>query len=257
MRNTSVLFCLLGILCLTTGFVGYMAHTFSSTTSELNGIRLVKADNARKELADNDKVCFVSRVFADDAIEMPDNHQKVVKGSLCLYALWPDGSKSIILNWNRKANYIRVSDTDSLPGEAIVPLSMECISDTASTAQRLRISRSQNSVMVEYYQTRSKLDGCYSKGQPQIILQREVLENGAKTAITLQRNGGENGNASVQSVVPYQKAIAKDGGMSKAKTFYLILAIAGVAMLFVPETKTINTITSIKLIGSKIIQKPK
>ncbi|MCQ2251202.1 MAG: hypothetical protein MJZ66_08860 [Bacteroidales bacterium] len=255
MRNTSVLFCLLGLMFLMTGFVGFMAHTFSNSTSELNGIRLAKSENVAKELQSNDRVCFVSQVYADDAIEMPDNHQKVIKGSLCLYALWPDGSKSIILNWNRKANYIRVAESDTTPGSAIVPQTVECISDTASTASRLRIIRTHNSVTVEYFQTRSKLDGCYSKGQPQIILERDILENGAQAAITVARPDGTGASPSVQSVVPYSKAIARDSGISKAKTFYLILAALGIAMFFVPETKTINTITNIKLIGSKIIQK--
>jgi len=255
MRNTSVIFCLLGLMFLMTGFVGYMAHTFSSSTSELNGIRLVKAAEARKELQDNEKVCFVSNIYADDAIEMPDNRQKVIMGTLCLYALWPDGSKSIIQNWSKKSSYIRVTESDSLPGEAIVPKTIECISDTAATYQRLKVSRSHNSVTVEYFGSQNRLEGCFSKGQPQIILQRDVLEYGAKGVVTVSRSEGNSNSISVQSVVPYSKALARDTGISSSKIMYLIIGIAGIAMFFVPEAKTINTLSNIKSLGNKILSK--
>lgn len=254
MRNNSVLFSLIGIMFLMIGFIGFMAHTFSNSTIELNGAKLTKTANFRQELEKNDKVCILSQIYSDDTFEMPDNHQKVIKGKLCLSAIWPDGSQTILINWQRKANYLRIATSDSTICNAITPKSIECMEDSAMAAQHIKITRTPKSANVEYYHYKFTLNGCYTKGQPQIVIKRECLENGANVAVTMAKeNTIAPSNMDVISVVPYEKALAKESGLTKSKTIYLAIGIIGILMLFIPEGKTIDPLS--KMMGNKFLSK--
>ncbi|MBQ2097363.1 MAG: hypothetical protein II480_04230, partial [Bacteroidales bacterium] len=51
----------------------------------------------------------------------------------------------------------------------------------------------------------------------------------------------------------YDVAKARQKGMSKSKTIYLIIGVVGILMFFVPERQAINTIEGTKNIVNKII----
>lgn len=254
-KDSSVFFSLLGVMLLTLGFTGFMAHTFSTSTEEIDGVKLVKSGNVDSELSDNGKVCIVSPIYSDDLFDMPDNHQKVVKGKLSICAIWPDGSQTVLVNWSKQSNYIRLSDSDSTAGEAIAPKSIECGTDTSMVGDNLKITRSTNTALVEYFHYSFTLSGCIAKGQPEIAITRESLSNGESVAVTLSKNGA-SAKPEVVSVVPYKTALAREKLMSKSKTMYLIIGIVGILMLFIPEQKAQNTIiNNIKNIGNKILSK--
>lgn len=236
-KNTSVLFSLIGVMCIMLGFNGYMAYTFSSSTEELDGAKLVKSQNLAKELEDNNKVCIISPIHSDDIILMPDNYQPVIKGKLYICALWPDGSKNVIVNWSKQSSYIRMPDPDSSrKGEIITPKNIECAPDTSMAARHLKVSRLSNTVSIEYFQYRQTLSGCITKGQPEIVFQREYLQNGENTAITFQRKEA-GGKPEITNVVPYKTALSREKNGSQSKTVYLIIGILGILMLLVPEEK--------------------
>ncbi len=253
-KNSSVLFSLIGVMCIMLGFNGFMAHTFSMSTEEIGGVKLVKAKNLSKELAENPKVCIVSPIYSDDTVEMPDNHQPVIKGKLYISALWPDGSKNVIVNWSKQSSYIRLPESDSSRGEVIMPKNIECAPDTSLASTHLKITRGANSVSVEYFQYKCTLNGCYTKGQPEIVFQREYLMNGDNVAITMsQKAPGQK--PEISNVIHYKTALEREKGVSRSKTIYLIIGVLGILMLFVPEEKAINTISNIKMIGNKILSK--
>ena len=82
-HNSSVLSCLIGIALLMTGFVGFMAHSFSKSTAELEGVRLVDAKKIDQVPA-GDKVCIVTNINADVMHGLPGQTQESYIGSLRL-----------------------------------------------------------------------------------------------------------------------------------------------------------------------------
>lgn len=255
LKNSSVFFSLLGVMLLTLGFNGFMAHTYSTSTEEIDGVKLVKTGDLQDELGKNGKVCIASPIYSDDLFDMPDNHQKVIKGKLTISAIWPDGSQTVLVNWSKQGNYIRISDSDSTTGKAIAPKTIECGVDTAMVSQNLRITRGANNAVVEYFHYSFTLNGCIAKGQPKIAIQRETLSNGENVAVTISQNGA-NAKPEIVNVVPYKTALNREKLVSKSKAFYLAIGIIGILMLFIPEQKAQNTIiNNIKNIGNKILSK--
>ena len=252
-NNSSVLSCLIGIALLMTGFVGFMAHSFSRSTAELDGVRLVDAKNIDKVPTGN-KVCIVTTMTADDTFEMPDNHQKAIKGRLQLYAIWPDNSQNVLIDWNKKAKFIKIPH-GSKEFTYVNPRNIECEQDTATTRQ-LKITKKRNNIEIKYFQYKFNLSGTYTKGEPRIVLKRECIADSAKVALTLTKNAARNSKEStidVSNAIPYSVALSRQNNMSSSKIVYIIIGVVGVLMFFVPERQAQNTIASTKSIVTKII----
>ncbi|MBP5681639.1 MAG: hypothetical protein J6X05_00110 [Bacteroidales bacterium] len=252
-HNSSVLSCLIGIAFLMTGFVGFMAHSFSKSTAELEGVRLVNPKQIN-DVDAGDKVCTVTTIHADDTFEMPDNKQKAIKGRLLLYAVWPDNSQNILIDWNKKSKFIRIPNANE--GFTYVsPRNIECLQDTSTNAQ-LKVIKTRNNIEIRYFQYKFNLNGIYTKGEPRIVLRREYLADSAKVALTLTKTNTRNSKETsieVTNVTPYEAALTRQKGMSSSKTIYLIIGVIGILMFFVPEKQAQNTIASTKNIVNKII----
>lgn len=248
-NNNSVLFSLIGTMFLVIGFIGFMAHTFAKSTLELEGMRLVKLSNLNNELDAHGKVCVVASIHSDDPIEMPDNGQKVIKGRLRIIASWPDGSKSVLLDWNKKSNYISISDSASNYTMAISPRDIECIDDSPEASRRLVVENTNNTTSIQYYQYRFSLNGSFTRGQPRITIQREYISNNSQAAITICKKDGRGSiapSSQAMGVYPYEKAMQRERGMSKSKTIYIMIGLIGALMFLIPERKAINTISMVK-----------
>ncbi|MBR2105146.1 MAG: hypothetical protein IJ894_03700 [Bacteroidales bacterium] len=252
-HNSSVLSCLIGIALLMTGFVGFMAHSFSKSTAELEGVRLVDAKQI-DQVPTGNKVCIVTNINADDTFEMPDNHQKAIKGRLLLYAVWPDNSQNVLIDWNKQSKFIKIPHGEG--GFTYVnPRNIDCEQDTAIKRQ-LKITKSRNSIEIKYFQYKFNLSGTVTKGEPRIILRRECLADSAKVALTLTKNTARNSKETtidVSNATPYSSAINKQKGMSNSKIIYIIIGVVGILMFFVPERQAQNTIANTKSIVTKII----
>ncbi len=252
LNNTSVMACLLGLLLLMTGFVGFMAHTFSNTTAELEGVKLVDTKDIADALESSDKVCVVTTIHSDDTFDMPDNHQKAIKGRIYICAIWPDNTQNVLLDWNHKSNYLRIPDGTSKGFIHITPRSIECDQDT-STLSQLKLTKTYNNLEVRYFKYKFNLNGIYTKGEPRIILQREYIPDSAKVALSITKSNADDSAFEVTSVVPYSTAKARQNSISNAKTIYIIIAAIGIVMFFIPEKQAQNTITNTRQIVSKII----
>lgn len=252
-HNSSVLSCLVGIALLMTGFVGFMAHSFSKSTAALEGVRLVDAKNL-DQIPNGDKVCVVTTINADDTFEMPDNHQKAIKGRLMLYAVWPDSTQNILIDWNKKSKFIKIPQQGN--GYVYVtPRNIECLLDTA-TASNLKITKSRNNIEIKYFQYKFNLSGIATKGEPRIVLHREYLADSAKVAMTLTKNNTRNSKEAsieVSNATPYTSAVTRNSSMSNSKIVYIIIGVLGVLMFFIPERQAQNTIANTKNIVTKII----
>ena len=253
-NNSSVLSCLIGIAFLMTGFVGFMAHSFSKSTAELDGIRLVNTSHIDRQLQSGEKVCIVSTINADDTFEMPDTRQKAIKGRLYLCAVWPDSSQNVLIDWNRKSKYVRIPDGGGDTPLYITPRNFECANDT-STLPKLKIIKAHISIEIRYFQYKFNLGGIQSKGEPKIVLQREYLADSAKVALTLTKTNTRSTEQTIEviNVVPYDLAKSRNKILSNSKTVYIIIGVIGILMFFIPERQAINTIESTKNIVNKII----
>jgi hypothetical protein len=253
-NNSSVLSCLIGIALLMTGFVGFMAHSFSKYTAELEGVRLVDVNSIDQQLQSGEKVCIVAPINADDAFEMPDNHQKAIKGRLFLCAVWPDSSQNVLIDWNKKSKFMHITDGNG--NIYITPRNIECGGDT-STMSNLKVVKTHNNIEIRYFQYKFNLSGINTKGEPRIVLQRECLADSAKVALTVMKNNSsassEEKAIDVINVAPYDVAQSRQQGLSDSKAVYLIIGVIGILMFFIPERQAINTIESTKNIVNKII----
>ncbi len=251
-NNSSVLSCLVGIAFLMTGFVGFMAHSFSKSTAQLEGVRLVDAKNI-DQIPNGDKVCVVTTINADDTFEMPDNHQRAIKGRLMLYAIWPDSTQNILIDWNKKSKYIKIPQHGN--GYVYVnPRNIECVTDT-STNTRLKVTKTRNNIEIRYFQYKFNLSGTTAKGLPRIVLHREYLADSAKVAMTLTKNNTRNSkepSIEVSNAIPYISAVTRNSSMSNSKIVYIIIGVVGVLMFFIPERQAQNTIEGTKNIVNKI-----
>ena len=253
-HNSSVLSCLIGIALLMTGFVGFMAHSFSRFTAELEGVRLVDTKNLNRK-TDDSKVCVVTTIQSDDTFEMPDNRQKAVHGRLLLCAIWPDSTQNVLIDWNRKSKFMRIPNGTGDGFLYVSPRKINYAKDTSTLAQ-LKIKKSRNNIEIRYFQYKFNLTGIQSKGEPKIILQRECIADSSMVALTITQNSSHNSadnSIDVVSITPYDVAKARQKGMSKSKTIYLIIGVVGILMFFVPERQAINTIEGTKNIVNKII----
>ncbi|MBO4772135.1 MAG: hypothetical protein J5595_06320 [Bacteroidales bacterium] len=252
-HNSSILSCLIGIALLMTGFVGFMAHSFSKSTAELEGVKLVDVKNIDK-VPTGDKVCIVTTINADDTFEMPDTHQKAIKGRLQLYVVWPDNSHNVLIDWNKKAKFIKIPHGCS--GFTYVnPRNIECEQDTA-TSRQLKVTKRHNNIEIKYFQYKFNLSGTYTKGEPRIVLRRECVADSAKVALTLTKNTARNSTETtidVSNATPYTVALSRQKNMSNTKLAYIIIGVVGILMFFVPEKQAQNTIASTKSIVTKII----
>lgn len=252
-HNSSVLSCLIGIALLMTGFVGFMAHSFSKSTAELEGVRLVDAKKIDQVPA-GDKVCIVTNINADDIFEMPDNHQKAIKGRLLLYAVWPDNTQNVLIDWNKKSQFIKIPNGKN--GFTYVnPRNIDCEQDTAANRQ-LKITKTRNNIEIKYFQYKFNLNGTATKGEPRIILRREYLADSAKVALTLTKNNARNSKETtidISNATPYTYALTRQKNMSNSKVIYIIIGVIGILMFFIPEKQAQNTIENTKSIVNKII----
>gem|GEM_PF-2656488 len=252
-HNSSVLSCLIGIALLMTGFVGFMAHSFSKSTAELEGVRLVDAKKIDQVPA-GDKVCTVTHINADDTFEMPDNHQKAIKGRLLLYAIWPDNTQNVLIDWNKKSQFIKIPHGES--GFTYVnPRNIDCEQDTSARRQ-LKITKSRNNIVIKYFHYKFTLSGIAAKGEPRIILRREYLADSAKVALTLTKNYARNSKETtidISNAIPYTYALTRQKTMSNSKVIYIIIGVIGILMFFIPERQAQNTIENTKSIVNKII----
>ena len=253
-NNSSVLSSLIGLLLLMTGFVGFMAYTFSKSTAELEGVKLVETCNIEKQLDDYHKICVVTDILADDAFEMPDNHQKAIKGRIFLCAIWPDSTQNILIDWNKKSQYMRIHGASGNSHIYVNPRNIECSSDTTTIAN-LKLTKTHNNLEVKYFNYKFNLTGTYTKGEPRIMLQRECLADSSKVAITMMKNNSRNKDQNIEAVnvAPYDIARSRQNSMTNTKTIYIIISVIGVLMFFIPERQAINTIESTRNIVNKII----
>lgn len=239
-------------MCLMVGFIGFMAHTFSKSTVELDGIKLVKLHNLEDEIASQGKVCVAVPLHSDNTFEMPDTKQNVIKGRLHICAVWPDGSKSILLDWQKESKYLRISDgQDSRTETTISPKQIECINDSAFAKLHTRIENTTNETRVEYFQYKFNITGCYTKGHPRIEVIREYLEDGTNVSVTFSKTESrtpQKGQTSyeVVSVVPYETALNREFKLSQSKTLYIVISVIGLIMFLIPEEKANNTLTMMK-----------
>lgn len=254
-KNSSVLSCLIGLLFLMTGFVGYMAHSFSKFTAELEGVKLVDIQSVHKHLDGGDKACIVSPIYADDLLEMPDNHQKALKGRLFLSAIWPDSSQTVFIDWNKNSKFMRIPDGEGTSYTYITPRNIECGADT-STLSQLKIIKTHNNIEIKYFHYYFKISGIQSKGTPKIILQREYMPDSTKVALILSKSNPKSTQEEsfeVTNVIQYDIAADRQKSMSNSKIICIIICALGIIMFFIPEHQAINTIENTKNIVNKII----
>ncbi len=254
-HKSSVISCLIGLLLLMTGFVGYMAHSFSKYTAELEGVKIVELKKIHKQLNKGDKGCLVSSINADDTFEMPDNHQKAIKGRLYLCAIWPDSSQNVLIDWNKQSQFMRIPQGCGNGYTYITPRNIECGIDT-STLSQLKIKKSLNNIEIRYFQYKFTLSGVHTKGEPKIILQRECMPDSAKVALIVVKNHSKcakEKSIEVLNVVQYDVATNRQKSMSQSKITCIIISVIGILMFFVPERQAINTIENTMQIVNKII----
>jgi hypothetical protein len=248
-KNSSAFACLAGTMLIMLGFNGFMSHTYSNSMTLLEGIHQVKLEDVEKSLELEEKVCVVTPIHSDEIINMPDNHQKVIKGKLYLCATWPDSSQNILIDWNKQSKFLTITSSDGNP-LYINPKNIECIQDT-SLYGRLKINRRLNSLVIKYLQYEFTLQGISTKGEPQITLYREYLTEGTNMAITLSKSPDNTIN--VENAAPYEIAQKRQPYMTTAKIVYILIALAGIAMFFIPEKQAANTIANTKNIVNKIL----
>ncbi|MCR5453389.1 MAG: hypothetical protein K6F33_00175 [Bacteroidales bacterium] len=254
-HKSSVISCLIGLLLLMTGFVGYMAHSFSKYTAEMEGEKVVELKSIHKHLHCGDKGCLVSSINADDIFEMPDNHQKAIKGRLYLCAIWPDSSQNVLIDWNKKSQFMRIPHGCGNGYTYISPRNIECGGDT-STLSQLKIKKTLNNIEISYFKYKFTLSGIQTKGEPKIVLQRECMPDSAKVALVVLKNYSKCAKEKaieVLNVVQYDVANNRKKSMSQSKITYIIICVIGILMFFVPERQAINTIENTMNIVNKII----
>ena len=96
-RRSSVLCCLLGTMVTLIGFIGLICYGYSRSSQRLDGILLTSPEGLPRTLERHGQACVLADIYSADELYMPDNHERVVKGSVTLLLRWSDGSHRIAL----------------------------------------------------------------------------------------------------------------------------------------------------------------
>ena len=241
-KNTSPFCVIIGIMLLIVGFNGLMAYNYSVVTEHIGDVRVAKISECKKMLAEHEKLCVISNIYSDDAFFMPDTQQKVVEGSIFIAAIWPDGSRNVLLDWHKRSKFLKIYNSDSST-LYINPKDIESDIDTSSVKKKLSVKIKGNDVDVTYCGYKFKFSGNTIKGTPRIKLIRKVLTVGDEVVLTLSKSQVRSKNDdtfAVTGLTTLKNAMQNEIKDSYSTKIYIFIIVVGVVMFFIPEHKNIN-----------------
>ena len=239
-RRSSVLCCLLGTMVTLAGFIGLICYGFSRSNQRLDGVLLSSVETLPKTLERHGQACVLADIYSDDELFMPDDHERVVKGSVTLIIRWSDGSENLLLDWHGGAKFLRaVSDGDfvatAVPAECI-----ECDAETFENPESVRLVTEGNRVSATYCGKSYSLGGRAVKGSPIVLLRREYMRYGSRVVLVYDKvkNGYYAGsNYKVSRITSYETAKQRRATITGGTIMFIFLIMIGVGLFFVPERK--------------------
>lgn len=239
-RRSSVLCCLLGTMVTLAGFIGLICYGFSRSNQRLDGILLSSSEALPKALERHGQACVLADIYSDDELFMPDDHDRVVKGSVTLIIRWTDGSENVLLDWHGSAKFLRaVSDGDSVAA-AIPAECVECDSEVFENPESVRLVTDGNRVSATYSGKTYSLGGRAVKGTPEVLLRREYMRYGSRVALVYDKvkTGYYAGsNYKVSRITSYQTAKERRATITGGTLMFILLILIGIGLFFVPEKK--------------------
>lgn len=239
-RRSSVLCCLLGTMVTLAGFIGLICYGFSRSNQRLDGVLLSSSESLPKALERHGQACVLADIYSDDELFMPDDHDRVVKGSVTLIIRWSDGSENLLLDWHGSAKFLRaVSDGDSVAA-AIPAECIECDSETFENPESVRLVTEGNRVSATYCGKSYSLGGRAVKGSPTVLLRREYMRYGSRVALVYDKvktSYYAGNNYKVSRITSYQMAKQRHATITGGTIMFILLIMIGVALFFVPEKK--------------------
>ena len=239
-RRSSVLCCLLGTMVTLAGFIGLICYGFSRSNQRLDGVLLSSSESLPKALERHGQACVLADIYSDDELFMPDDHDRVVKGSVTLIIRWSDGSENLLLDWHGSAKFLRaVSDGDSVAA-AIPAECIECDSETFENPESVRLVTEGNRVSATYCGKSYSLGGRAVKGSPSVLLRREYMRYGSRVALVYDKvktSYYAGNNYKVSRITSYQMAKQRHATITGGTIMFILLIMIGVALFFVPEKK--------------------
>ena len=239
-RRSSVLCCLLGTMVTLAGFIGLICYGFSRSNQRLDGVLLSSSESLPKALERHGQACVLADIYSDDELFMPDDHDRVVKGSVTLIIRWSDGSENLLLDWHGSAKFLRaVSDGDSVAA-AIPAECIECDSETFENPESVRLVTEGNRVSATYCGKSYSLGGRAVKGSPTVLLRREYMRYGSRVALVYDKvktSYYAGNNYKVSRITSYQMAKQRHATITGGTILFILLIMIGVALFFVPEKK--------------------
>ena len=239
-RRSSVLCCLLGTMVTLIGFIGLICYGYSRSSQRLDGILLTSPEGLPRTLERHGQACVLADIYSADELYMPDNHERVVKGSVTLLLRWSDGSENVLLDWHGGAKFLRaVSEGDSVA--AVIPAEcVECESEVDENPDCVRLVSDGNRVSATYSGKTYSLGGRAVKGTPEVLLRREYMRYGSRVALVYDKvkTGYYAGsNYKVSRITSYQTAKQRRATITGGTVMFILLIMIGVALFFVPERK--------------------
>jgi len=234
MKQSPVFFALLGMLLLIIGFNGLMAHLFSKNAQKIEDIEVVDFSQINDYTKRNHNFCIIGKVFSDDAFFMPDDKsRKVIKGSLQLVVIWPNNTQTILIDYERQAEYLKFLDEKN-NAHSFSAQYIETVTDTIGLLSKLKIKNIGKYLNINYFGYRFSLPGLSVKGMPQVKLIRKTFFCGEKSVIFFNphsENGRLQGLPAVGKIVPEKYALERQSFSTETKIYTVILIIGGLMFL--------------------------
>ena len=239
-RRSSVLCCLLGTMVTLIGFLGLICYGFSRSSQHLDGILLTTTDALPRVLERHGQACVLADIYSDDELYMPDNNERVVKGSVTLIIRWSDGSENVLLDWHGDAKFLRAESDGNQMATAIPAECVECELEISENPESVRLVSEGNRVSATFCGKSYSLGGRAVKGLPSVLLRREYMRYGSRVALVYDKvkTGYYSGsNYKVSRITSYQTAKQRRATISGATIMFILLILIGVGLFFVPERK--------------------